>query len=338
MAQIRPKRGTGTGNRPDDGAGAQAGPQAGPQSGAGSLARRALLSRGGIVAAGVAGAGVVAAATAVPASAASGDPVLQDTVNSAGTSATPTELDAANDTTPAFILTNTGVDASNSGAGPALRLTPSAASGAVPTASTVGGDLTTTSDGSLWFTHAFSTGTAAAPVLTEATGNVYAPLVAPARVLDTRQASLRTNIVNAAGNLDSTGRLLAGKTIFINLDNQVFFAEAVFANLTVTGTSKAGFLTVWSGAGAVPNASSINFGAKATLSNFVSCGIAEFSTTVLNVIAIHAAVTTHVILDVTAFSLPGFEFAKYTPAATGGSRTSRLQRARQAMRADSQGG
>ena len=322
MAQMRPKQGTQTGGPADESA----------QADGRSLARRALLSRGGIVAAGVAGMGVVAAAAAGPASAASGDPVLQDTVNSAGTSATPTELDAANDTTPAFILTNTGVDTSNNGAGPTLRLTPSAASGVQPTAATVGGDLTTTSDGSLWFTHAFSTGTAAAPVLTEATGNVYVPLVAPDRILDTRQASLRTSIVNAAGNLDSSGRLRAGKTIFINLDSLTFFAEAVFANLTVTGTTRAGFLTVWSGAGSVPNVSSINFGAKATLSNFVSCGIAEYSTSILNVIAIHAAVTTHVILDVTAFSLPGFEYAKYTPAATGSARAARLERARQAMR------
>lgn len=328
MAQIRPKQGTQTGDQADDGA----------QADARSLARRTLLSRGGIVAAGVAGVGVVAAAAAGPASAAAGDPVLQDTVNSAGTSATPTELDAANNTTPAFILTNTGVDTSNNGAGPTLRLTPSAASGVQPTASTVGGDLTTTSDGTFWFTHGFSTGPFAAPVLTEATGNVYVPLTAPKRVLDTRQASLRTNIVTTKGNLDSSGRLLAGKTILINLDSLVFFAEAVFANLTVTGTTRAGFLTMWSGAGSVPNASSINFGAKATLSNFVSCGIAADSATIQNVIAIHAAVTTHVILDVTAFSLPGFEYAKFAPAATGGARAARLQRAQQAMRAAGQRG
>jgi hypothetical protein len=299
------------------------------------MARRALLSRGGIVAAGVAGAGVVAAATAVPASAASGDPVLQDTVNSAGASATPTELDAANNTTPAFILTNTGVDGSNNGAGPALRLTPSAASGMEPTASTVGGDLTTTSDGSLWFTHGFSTGPFAAPVLTEATGNVYVPLSAPDRLLDTRQSALRASIINRTGNLDSSGRLLAGKTIFINLDSLVFFAEAVFANLTVTGMTQNGFVTVWSGSPTtVPNASSINFAAKSTLSNFVSCGVAPNGTAVVNSIAIHAAVTTHVILDVTAFSLPGFEYAKFTPAAAAGSRSARLQRAQRAMRAD----
>jgi hypothetical protein len=81
------------------------------------LGRRALLTRGGMVAAGVVGAGAVATAVAGPASAAAGDPVLQDTVNDAGTSATPTELDADNNTTPAFILTNTGVDTSTTPSG-----------------------------------------------------------------------------------------------------------------------------------------------------------------------------------------------------------------------------
>jgi hypothetical protein len=325
MARIGPKRRPGN----DDGIANPAEPDARTHA----MDRRALLSRGGIVAAGVAGAGVVGAAVAGPASAAAGDPILQDTVNSAGTSATPTELDAANDTTPAFILANTGVDAANSGAGPALRLTPSAATGNVPTASTVGGDLTATSDGNLWFTHGFSTGPSAAPVLTEATGNVYVPLIAPSRVLDTRKAASRTNIVNPAGNLDSSGRLLAGKTIYINLDGLVYFAEAVFANLTATGSSTHGYLTVWSGASTVPAVSSINFVAGETIANFVSCGVAEYSTTITNVVAIHASATTHLLLDVTAFSLPGFEYAKFTPAATAGSRAARLQRAQQAMRA-----
>lgn len=85
-----------------------------------SVGRRRLLTGSGVVMAGVVGAGVAAAA-ATPASAAAGDPVLQDTVNSAGTSATPTELDAANNTTPAFVLTNTGVDTSTTPSGAAPR-------------------------------------------------------------------------------------------------------------------------------------------------------------------------------------------------------------------------
>ncbi|HEY2506905.1 MAG TPA: hypothetical protein VGI58_10345 [Streptosporangiaceae bacterium] len=304
------------------------------EEGARSLARRALLTRGGgLVAAGVAGAGVMGVVSATAASAATGDPVLQGDVNDAVAT---TELDAAANTTPALILTNTGVDTTNNGAGPTLRLTPSTASGVQPTASTVGGDLTTTSDATLWFTHDFGAngGIFPAPVLTEATGNVYAALEAPSRVLDTRSAALRKNIVNPTGNLDSTGRLKAGKTIALNLDGLVFFAEAVFANLTVTKTASAGFVTVWSGATALPNASTINFGNNATLSNFFSCGLSEFSSTITNVIAIHAAVTTHIIVDVTAFTLPGFEYANFAPALTSNARSARLQRAQQAIRAN----
>jgi hypothetical protein len=296
-----------------------------------AVGRRRLLTGGGVVMAGVVGAGVAAAA-AGPASAAAGGAVLQDTINSAGTSATPTELDAANNTTPAFIVANTGVDPANMGAGPNLRLTPSAATGNVPTASTVGGDLTTTGNGLLWFTHHFG-GTppnVTAPVHTEATANVYAPLAAARRILDTRSASGRISIVNPSGNLDSSGRLLKGHTIFINLDSLVFFAEAVFANITVTGMAGAGFLTVWSGAGTRPLASTIDY-QTVTLANFMSSGVAEFSPAILNVIAIFAQQTTHVILDVAGFTMPGFEFAKFTAAAAS-TRNARLQRAQQAMR------
>jgi hypothetical protein len=296
-----------------------------------AVGRRRLLTGGGVVMAGAVGAGVAAAAAA-PASAQATTAVDMNTVNMAGTSATPTELDAANNTTPAFILKNTGVVTTTTpnGGGPALRLTPSAE---IVPSSTTGGDLTTTTGGLLWFTHNFG-GTPpaiiAAPVLTEATGNVYASLPAPRRILDTRLASGRTNIVNPSGNLDSSHRLLAGKTIFINLDSLVFFADAVFANITVTGMARSGWLLVWSGAGTRPTASTINFG-TATLSNFLASSIAEFSTTILNVIAIITTTTTHVILDVAGFSTPGFEFAKFTAAATT-SRNARLQRAQQAMR------
>jgi hypothetical protein len=301
-----------------------------------AVARRRLLTGGGVVVAGAVGAGLAAAAAA-PASAAAGGPVLQDTVNSAGTSATVTELDAANNTTPAFILTNTGIDTSTTpnGAGPALRLAPSTAT--VPAAATVGGDLTATANGDLWFTHHFG-GTppnVAAPVHTEATANVYAPLGAPVRILDTRSASGRASIVNPSGNLDSSGRLLAGKTIFINLDTLVFFGEAVFANVTVTGSPSSGFLTIWSGAGTRPIVSTIDWpSAGTTLANFLASAVAAQSTTVVNAIAIFANQTTHVILDVAGFMMPGFEFAKFTVGgAAAASRASRLQRAQQAIRA-----
>jgi len=309
-----------------------------------SLGRRALLTRGGVVAAGVVGAGAVATAVAGPASAQATTAVDMNTANDAGTSTTPTELDADNNTTPAFILTNTGIDVESglNYSGPTLRLTPSTptgvTSGYAPTPSTVGGDLTTTSDGILWFTHDFTLATppyiAPAPVLTEQTGNVYAPLPAAVRILDTRSASGRKYIVNPSGNLNSAGQLEAGKTIYINLDSQVVFAEAMLANVTVTDTADAGYLTIWSGEAGVarPNAAAINFGKGATLSNFVASGVAEYSATVANVIAIFAVKTTHVILDLAGFFMPGFEYANYALGSANQTRNARIQRAQQAMR------
>src|ERR1700728_1302080 len=307
----------GAGDSHPDGAGpSEAGEQ---DNGRLAVGRRALLTRGSVVAAGVVGVGAVATAVAGSASAQATTAVDMNTANDAGTNpAQPTELDADNDTAPAFILTNTGIDASNVGSGPNLRLTPSpaTATGDAPTASTVGGEPP-------------------APVHTEATANVYAPLGTPTRLVDTRSSTGRKYIVNASGNLNSKGQLLSGKTIYINLDSLVYYAEVVLANVTVVQTAGSGYLTLWSGAGAKPTVSQINYtGANASIANFVSVGIAEYSTTITNVIAIHASETTQVILDVFAFIMPGFEYTKYslTPAGTTAARQSaRLKRAQQAV-------
>jgi hypothetical protein len=332
----------GAGDSHPDGAGSS---EAGEQdNGRPSVGRRALLARGSVVAAGVVGVGAVATAVAGPASAQATTAVDMNTANDAGTNvAQPTEVDADNDTAPAFILANTGIDTTNEGSGPNLRLTPSpaGATGYEPTASTAGGDLTATADGALWFTHDFALASPAeivsAPVHTEATANVFAPLGTPTRVLDTRSASGRANIVNPSGNLDSAGRLLAGKTIYINLDSLVYYGEAVLANITVVDPTSGGYLILWSGVGAKPNVSQINFAkANPTLANFGSVGVAEHSATVANAIAIYAAGTTQVILDVFAFIMPGFEYAKYSLAPAGTSaakQAARLQRARAAVNA-----
>jgi hypothetical protein len=330
MTRKMSRRGTG---RVHAGAGAS---ETGEQDdGRARLGRRALLTRGGVVAAGVVGAGAVAAAVAGPASAANGDPVLIGEANDGDVGGPPTELTVENAGIATFVIVNEGIDTTNEGAGPNLNLNPSSATGLGPAATTAGGDLTATGDGDLWFTHLFTEGTTSmivpAPMHTEATANVYAPLETPVRILDTRTTAGRASIVNASGNLDSTGRLKAGKTIVINLDSLVYFAEAVFGNLTVTGMAGAGYLTVWSGATARPATSSIDFGATGSLANFMSSGTSEDSTTILNVVHIYAEATTHVILDVAGFTMPGFEYSKVA-LESAATRNSRLQRARQAMR------
>jgi hypothetical protein len=286
--------------------------------------------------------------------------VDMNTVNDAGTSSTPTELDASNDTTPAFILANAGEDTSTSTtnplAAPNIRLTLSAATGYGPTTSTVPGDMTATSDGNLWFTHFISSEPAGsqnvpAPVHTEANSNVFAPLDSPSRILDTRSATLRASVLNPSA-LASNGQLPSKATIYVSLDSVTTFAQALIANVTVTQTTSAGFLTVWSGyiSGATsptapPSASNINWdGSGVTIANLTAAGVGVYppgqytdpATGGDNVIAIYADTTTHVIVDVIAIVTAGYEYVNFSAGpnqATANSvRLTRLARAQAKLR------
>ncbi|HMH92302.1 MAG TPA: hypothetical protein VK586_14605 [Streptosporangiaceae bacterium] len=297
--------------------------------------RRALLMRGGAVAVGAAGAVAAGVAVAAPAGAAVSDPVLQGEVNNVGTNVAATEITADNapaTPTPTLVLTNTGGDTSSTEASPNLRLTPAASALVLPSSATVGGDLLAGGDGLLWFTHAIpNVGPVAATVHTDATDNLFAPLSAPNRILDTRNSAGRASILDASGNLNSSGMLIGGKTIHVNLTSLVNFGDAVTANLTVTQPTGVGFITVWSGAVARPNTSVVDYAANQTISNLTVTGLAEFSSAATDTIAIFANVTTHLILDVAGFAVsnfgqvnPKFLLSAVTPAA-------RAQRARQAL-------
>jgi hypothetical protein len=312
------------------------------------VGRRSLLTRGGVVLAGVVGATAGAAALSGKADAATGDPVTQGGVNTVTAGAPATEIDANSGTaaTPTLILSNSGspgiYPGSNSTtpneASPSLRLTPAASGLVYPSTATVGGDLVATGDGELWFTHQFGTTNAPATVHTDANSNSFVPLGAPYRILDTRSASLRASILNASGNLDSSGRLLKGKTIYIKLTDLVQYGDAVSVNLTVTGPTANGNVTVWPG-GAVPNASSINFDQGWAIANMIVSGIGQYSASVTDSIAITTVATTHVILDVAGFFVANFGQVNPLYSAFGGtnsssanSSTSRAQQVRQAIR------
>ena len=298
-----------------------------------AVGRRALLTRGGVVVAGVVGAGVAGAAVAGPANAATGNPVVQGNVNSVGTDVAATEVTATNNLapTPTVIVTNPGSRVVNTitEATPPLRLTQSPVVN--PSTTGAGGDMVATSDGALWFTHGIPTvGNFPAIVHTDLNSNSFAPLAAPHRILDTRTSAGRVNVLDPTGKFDSTGRLLAGKTIHIKLTTLVFLGDAVTANLTVTKPATGGFLTLWSGAVTRPNASSINFAAGQTIANLTVSGIAAFNTTT-DTIAIFASATTHVILDVAGFTVR--EFFQVNPAflASAMSGSARAQRLRKVL-------
>jgi hypothetical protein len=311
-------------------------PESQEETGDRAVGRRALLTRGGVVVAGVVGAGVAGAAVAAPASAATGDPVLQGKSNSVGTNQPATEVTVANDPatpTPTVVLTNTGGNATTFETSPSLRLTPAAdAAFLFPANATAGGDMVATNDGNLWFTHAVpNVGTFPATVHTDANSNSFVPLAAPQRMLDTRTSGGRANVLDPSGKFDSTGRLLAGKTIHLDLSSLVFFADAVTANLTVTKPAALGHLTLWSGGVALPSTSSINYAAGQTIANLTVSGLAQFSQTATDTIAIFAFSTTHVILDVDGFTVGSFGQVNPAFLAPTMSRSARAQRAKQAL-------
>jgi hypothetical protein len=302
----------------------------------GAPRRRALLTAGALVA-GAVGAGAAMIGSASPASADTGDPVLQNEANtvSATTSASTTLTASSTDASPTLVLGNQGSSGKDSDGdvygSPALRLTQSV--GAEPDPATVGGDLLATSDGNLWFTHEIPPAAAGgsstiipATVHTDATSNSFVPLAAPYRILDTRKAASRTSVINASGNLSSSGQLEAGKTIHLDLSSLVYYGDAVTANITVVSPEAGGWILAWPGSGSTPTASTIDFSTGQTLANLAVSGIAGYtsgSTTYPDTLAITTEAATHVIVDVIGFTVGNESqvnptYSAFGPEHTGG--------------------
>lgn len=259
--------------------------------------RRRLLRRAGTVAAGVAGAGVVGAVAAPGAAqAAPGDPVLQGRANNVGTADTTTIANSGGGS-PTLALTNSGTDAEGF-AGPALRLTPSGAiSPGAPT-----GSLSVDEGGGLWQVVEFDAVRYQAAVYSNANANITVPLAVPQRVLDTRSAASRENVINK-GELDSAGRVKKGATIHVNLGSYVLLGVGLLGNLTVVNPVAGGYVTVYPYLAPRPNISSINFNAGGVLSNFTATAIGwdPANEELLDVVSIFCQQSTHVLLDVVAF-------------------------------------
>jgi hypothetical protein len=246
-----------------------------------NLGRRRLLRRAGTVAAGVVGAGAVSAAVAGPAQAAPGDPIVQG------------NNDAGKDVTePMVTLDNQE--------GPALNLAPSdRLQGDEPV-----GSLRVDGGGNLWIV---TVPGLPEMVHTSFTATQLVPIV-PTRILNTRTAAGRANVLNQSGNFDSAGRLLAGKTIHLHVGDYAFNAVALHGNVTVTGSVGDGYLTIWPGGAARPTTSIINFPSSTKLTaiaNHLVCGIGEYpANDTPDVISIYnSGATAHVLLDVSAFTI-----------------------------------
>jgi hypothetical protein len=248
--------------------------------------RRTLLRRGGvIVAATVAGVTAVEALNAGDAQGAPGDPLVLGQANDSGTALT--SLTGAATTGATLTVANTGGHAPVALAQQAFNSFVAVAGGEL---ANLGGVLYSTLD------LGGTTGPVPGFVYTEFTANQVVTIV-PHRILDTRSSGGRANILNAAGNLDSSGRLVAGHTINIDLSGLEVAAASAFCNLTAVQPVAGGFMTLFPG-GTRPATSSINFGAGAIIANFAVTGTSSTDT-----ISIYSAATSHVLLDITAFNV-----------------------------------
>ena len=113
-------------------------------------------------------------------------------------------------------------------------------------------------------------------------------LAAPVRILDTR---------NGTG-VTSAGARAAGTTTTVATSATIAGAIGVIGNVTVTGNSSQGYLTVWPG-GTQPVASTINYLGGWTVANHVQSGLASDGT-----FKIYNATSTDEIYDVTAGIYP----------------------------------
>jgi len=248
--------------------------------------RRALLRRGGvIVAATVAGVTAVEVLNAGDAQGAPGDPLVLGQANDSGTA--PTSLTGGATTGPTFTVANTGAHAP-------LELAQQSFGSFV---SVAGGELANL-DGLLYSTLDFGGTIGPFPgfVYTEFTANQVVTIV-PRRILDTRTSAGRVHILNKTGNLDSTGRLLGGHTIRIDLSSLEVAAASAFCNLTAVHPLTAGYMTLFPG-GTRPPTSSINFTTGAVIANFAVTGTSSTDT-----VSIFSSATSHVLLDITAFTV-----------------------------------
>ena len=249
------------------------------------VSRRALLRRGAAIAAAtVAGAAAVDAVSAGDAQAAPGDPVIQGQPNDAAAAQTTLTSSA---TLSTLALANTGGHAP-------VKLAQQASSAFTPAA---GGELENL-DGDLFYTLDFRGAIGPVPglVFTEFTANQVVTIV-PHRILETRTSAGRAHVPNAAGNLDSAGRLRGGHTITIDLSSLEVAAASAFCNLTVVSPLSGGFMTLFPG-GTRPTTSSINFTKGAVIANFAATGTSSTDT-----VSIYSAATSHVLLDITAFNV-----------------------------------
>lgn len=162
------------------------------------------------------------------------------------------------------------------------------------------GNMGMTTDGRLWVTGTYPDGQVYPDHVHTSGNSTFTQPVTPLRAIDTRHAANRTRILNPSGTIDSSGRVIGGHTIYVDLSDVVYFGVAAIGNLTVVSPTAPGFVTLYPYNTARPATSRINF-QTTTLSNAYLCGLGYDGVSPSNsVLSIYVLKTAAVILDVTA--------------------------------------
>jgi hypothetical protein len=133
-------------------------------------------------------------------------------------------------------------------------------------------------------------GTAAPPPTSPAPSS-FVPL-SPVRLLDTRQT--RTPVIQGIPQtLAITGGLVPNS------------ATGVVVNVTVTGPTSSGFLTVYPASSPVPNASNLNFTRGETIPNLVSVQLGATGGGTEGINLLNSAGSVQVIVDLEGYFAPG---------------------------------
>jgi hypothetical protein len=240
------------------------------------------------VLAGAAGATIIGAAINAPtAQAADGDP-LHVGQNNQGASSTVLAISPASASAPLQLVNE---------AGPALRLLPV---GNDYAGDLQPGDIVSTNFGPLVGVNYgngrevdyLATGTDLA--------NLPTPIaIPPQRLLDTRTAKGRSNIVRKSSSsaLTSAGKLKARQWVDVAVDAATgpFVLSAIFANAAVVAPEKNGYLTVYPPSSTIPATSNIHYRTGETLANAAFVALGTYAGDY--VVRLRTSQTSHLLLD-----------------------------------------
>ncbi len=133
--------------------------------------------------------------------------------------------------------------------------------------------------------------------VTDSTGDRLGELtygISPGRYLDTRPAT------TVDGQYANVGLVAPGQVLVLPLRGRGSIpaeATGVMLNVTATGTTASGYLTVWP-EGGNPGTSTLNFGAGATVANFAFVALGADGSIRLSV----SGGSSHLLVDVVAFT------------------------------------